>query len=287
MCEIEFALQKADMSVCRDCRRTRATSGEPDRRRHASGGARPKRATTSIPSFSPSAVTLSRTAWSTASPDRVAMSLDPHYLLRQPAHRERLRAAARTRSDARALSPRRSNPKNANAPFQMGEAEQAARTLGVQMGFVKASSEDEIETVFERFKQQRTDALLILSNSFLNRTLRIAELALMDVLPTCFAYREPAAAGGLMSYGANPTDSRQKGVYAGRILHGERPADLPVQQPTRFEFVINMKTAKSARRAQFNSITRRRGDRIETLLAASIGLLLAQTRMPMRTTEVG
>jgi putative tryptophan/tyrosine transport system substrate-binding protein len=139
------------------------------------------------------------------------------------------------------------NPKNANAQLQMGEAEQAARTLGTQIGFVKASSEDEIEKVFEGFRQQRPDALLILSDSFLNsRASRIAALALMHALPTCFAYGRPAAAGGLMSYGANPTDaSRQQGVYAGRILHGERPADLPVQQPTRFEFVVNMKTAKA------------------------------------------
>jgi putative ABC transport system substrate-binding protein len=77
----------------------------------------------------------------------------------------------------------------------------------------------------------------------------------MQKLPTSFAYRQPAAAGGLMGYGANPIDAtRQQGIYAGRILHGERPADLPVQQPTRFEFVINMTTAKALGLAVPNSI---------------------------------
>jgi putative ABC transport system substrate-binding protein len=148
------------------------------------------------------------------------------------------------------------NPNNANARLQMGEAQQAAHALGAQISFVKASSEDEIANVFEGFRRQRPDALLILSDSFLNgQAPRIAELALMHALPTCFAYRRPTVAGGLMSYGADPAGaSRQKGVYAGRILHGERPADLPVQQPTRFDFVINMKTAKALGVSVPNSI---------------------------------
>jgi hypothetical protein len=137
-------------------------------------------------------------------------------------------AACRTSRAERLVLGLRVNPKNANAQLQMGEAEQAARTLGAQIGFVKASSEDEIEKVFDGFNRQRLDALLMLSDSFLNRWApRIAELALMHALATCFVYRRPAAAGGLMSYGASPGEtSRQKGVYAGRILHGERPADL-------------------------------------------------------------
>jgi putative tryptophan/tyrosine transport system substrate-binding protein len=139
------------------------------------------------------------------------------------------------------------NPKNANAQLQMGEAEQAARMLGAQIGFVNASTENDIEKAFDNFRQRRPDALLILSDSFLNsHARRIAELALLHALATCFSGREPAVAGGLMSYGASRTDSsRQSGIYAGRILNGERPADLPVQQPTKFEFVINMKTAKA------------------------------------------
>jgi putative ABC transport system substrate-binding protein len=139
------------------------------------------------------------------------------------------------------------NPKNANAQFQMSEAEQAARTLSAQISFANASTESEIEKAFDSFKQDPADALLILSDSFLNsRAPRIAELALLNKLATCFSYRDPTLAGGLMSYGANRDEaSRQAGVYAGRILHGEKPADLPVQQPTKFEFVINTKTAKA------------------------------------------
>jgi len=139
------------------------------------------------------------------------------------------------------------NPKNANAQFQMQEAEQAARSLGIPIRFVNASTEKEIERAFDDFGQQRADALLILSDSFLNgHAPRIAELALVHGLPTCFAYREPAVSEGLMSYGASRTESsHQAGIYVGRILHGEKPADLPVQQPTKFEFVINMKTAKA------------------------------------------
>jgi putative tryptophan/tyrosine transport system substrate-binding protein len=139
------------------------------------------------------------------------------------------------------------NPKNANAQFQIDEAEQAARTLGIPIGFANAASEKEIDEAFDEFGRQRADALLILSDSFLNSNAhRIAELALRTALPTCFSYREPALAGGLMGYGASRIDAtRQSGVYAGRILKGEKPANLPVQQPTRFEFVINMKTAKA------------------------------------------
>ena len=139
------------------------------------------------------------------------------------------------------------NPKNANAQLQMAEAQQAVSTLGAQIAFVNASTESEIDRAFDNFRQQQADAVLILSDSFLNsRAARIAELALRHALPTCFSYRDPAVAGGLMSYGASRNDaSRQSGIYAGRILRGEKPADLPVQQPTKFEFVINMKTAKA------------------------------------------
>jgi putative ABC transport system substrate-binding protein len=138
------------------------------------------------------------------------------------------------------------NPKNANAQFQMGEAEQAAKSIGSQINFVNASTEDDIEKAFDSFRRDRAAALVVLSDSFLNsHAHRIAELALLNKLATCFSYRDPALAGGLMSYGASRNESsHQAGVYAGRVLHGEKPADLPVQQPTKFEFVINMKTAK-------------------------------------------
>jgi putative ABC transport system substrate-binding protein len=139
------------------------------------------------------------------------------------------------------------NSKNANAQFQMEEAEQAARAFGGQIGFINASTEKDIDSAFENLRQKRPDAFLILSDSFLNsRARRIAELAVQHQLATCFAYREPTQAGGLMSYGASQTDVfRQAGTYVGRILGGAKPADLPVLQPTKVEFVINLKTAKT------------------------------------------
>jgi putative ABC transport system substrate-binding protein len=139
------------------------------------------------------------------------------------------------------------NPKNANAKFQTNEAQEAARALGLQVLLFSAATAKEIDKTFEDLGQQRADGFLVLSDSFLNsHAAQIAELALRRKLPTCFAYREPAVAGGLMGYGANRADAyRQAGSYTGRILKGESPADLPVQQPTKFEFVINMKTAKA------------------------------------------
>jgi putative ABC transport system substrate-binding protein len=139
------------------------------------------------------------------------------------------------------------NPKNANAEMQMNEAQEASRTMGVQLVLAKAMTESDINNTFDSFKQEQVQALLVLSDAFLNsHATQIAKLALRDGVPTCFAYREPAVAGGLMSYGSSPTDAyRQAGNYAGRILKGEKPADLPVVQPTKFEFVINTKTAKA------------------------------------------
>jgi putative tryptophan/tyrosine transport system substrate-binding protein len=94
------------------------------------------------------------------------------------------------------------NPKNANAQFQINEAEQGARSLGLPISFVSAGSRTEIDKAFNEFRRQRADALLVLSDSFLNtQARRIAELALEQALPTCFAYREPVVAGGLMGYG--------------------------------------------------------------------------------------
>jgi putative ABC transport system substrate-binding protein len=148
------------------------------------------------------------------------------------------------------------NPKNANARMQTNDAQQAAQAMGVQLFSVNAASVGEIDKVFDDPNLQKTGALLVLSDSFLNsRASQIAMLALRHGLPTCFAYREPAEAGGLMGYGASPSEaSRQTGVYVGRILKGEKPADLPVQQPTRFEFVLNMRTAKALRLSVPNSM---------------------------------
>jgi len=148
------------------------------------------------------------------------------------------------------------NPKNANAEMQISEAQEAARAMAVQLVLVRAMTESDIDNSFENFKQQQVQALLILSDAFLNNhATQIAKLALRYGLPTCFAFREPAIAGGLISYGSSATDAfRQAGHYAGRILKGEKPADLPVVQPTKFEFVINMKTANALGIAISNSM---------------------------------
>ena len=139
------------------------------------------------------------------------------------------------------------NPKNINAEMQINEAQEAARAMAVQLVPVKALTEGDIENCFDTFKQRQVQALLVLSDAFLNNhAAQIAKLALRYGLPTCFAYREPTVAGGLLSYGSSQTDAyRQSGIYVGRILKGEKPADLPVVQPAKFEFVINMKTAKA------------------------------------------
>src|SRR5215203_2152611 len=139
------------------------------------------------------------------------------------------------------------NPKNANAQIQMDDALKTAREMGVQLVMMSAETATEIDEVFERFKTQKIDALLVLSDAFLNdHAGQIAAYALRQGVTTCFAYREPAAAGGLMSYGVSNTGAAtQAGNYTGRILKGEKPADLPVQQPTKFDFVLNMKTAKA------------------------------------------
>jgi ABC-type uncharacterized transport system substrate-binding protein len=139
------------------------------------------------------------------------------------------------------------NPKNANAQFQTNEAQEAARALGLQVLFFKAATQDEIDKTFADLRRQKPDAVLILSDSFLNsRAAQIAYSALRSALPTCFAYREPALAGGLMGYGSSRTENALRaGQYAGRVLRGEKPANLPVLQPTRFEFVINLRTARA------------------------------------------
>ena len=139
------------------------------------------------------------------------------------------------------------NPKNANALFQTKEAQEAARVLGVQILLFKAATQDEIDTAFADLARQKPDALLILSDSFLNsRAAQIAYSALRSGLPTCFSYREPAVAGGLIGYGTSRAEnSLRAGQYAGRVLKGEKPADLPVLQPTRFELVINLRTARA------------------------------------------
>jgi len=123
----------------------------------------------------------------------------------------------------------------------------AARTLGLQLVIVNARTDSDLETAFRTFSQQRVGAVLVLSSTFYNRRMeQLAALAGSHGRPAIFPYRDYALAGGLMSYGSSLGYMyQQAGIYAGRILKGEKPADLPVEQATKIELVINLKTAKA------------------------------------------
>jgi len=127
------------------------------------------------------------------------------------------------------------------------DAQAAARGLGLEIIVVKSGNEDEIERAFTTAAQQRASALQVGDDAFLDsRRAQIAALGLRYALPTIALTRRAVAAGSLMSYGSNQVDVyRQAGIYVGRVLKGEKPADLPVLQPTKFELVVNLKTAKS------------------------------------------
>ena len=123
----------------------------------------------------------------------------------------------------------------------------AARSLGLKLQVVHASNDRELEAVFETLGNLRAGALVIGGDGFFNnRSEQIAAMTLRHTIPAIYQYREFAAAGGLLSYGGSLTDMyRLAGVYTGRILKGEKPADLPVQQSTKVELIINLKTAKA------------------------------------------
>ena len=125
--------------------------------------------------------------------------------------------------------------------------QEAARTLGLQLHVLNASTESDFDTVFATLIQLRLGALLIGGNAFFtSRSEQLGALSIRHAVPASNQWREFAAAGGLMSYGPSLTDMfRQVGAYTGRILKGEKPADLPVQQAPKFELIINLKTAKA------------------------------------------
>jgi ABC-type uncharacterized transport system substrate-binding protein len=139
------------------------------------------------------------------------------------------------------------DPNVPQAQAELRDVQAAARTNGQQLIIVEVRSDPDIEAAFARFAQRGAGALFVGTSAFFNsRRERIAALALRQALPASYVLREFAAAGGLMSYGTSITDAyRLAGVYAARILKGEKPADLPVQQSTKFEFVINLRTAKA------------------------------------------
>jgi putative ABC transport system substrate-binding protein len=123
------------------------------------------------------------------------------------------------------------------------EIQEAARTKGVQLLILKAGTESEIDAAFASLVQRQAGGLVVVGDPPIPQ---LVALTLRDAVPAIYAWREYAAAGGLMSYGSSFTDMfRQAGIYAGKILKGAKPADLPVQQPTTFELVINLKTAKA------------------------------------------
>jgi putative tryptophan/tyrosine transport system substrate-binding protein len=139
------------------------------------------------------------------------------------------------------------NPSNPNAEPQSKALEGAAGAIGVQLHLVHASTERDLDTAFASLAQLRAHALVIGVDGFFNsRSEELGRLALRYAVPAIFLRRDFVAAGGLMSYGENITETyRLAGVYAGRIVRGEKPADLPVLQATKFQLMINLKTAKA------------------------------------------
>ena len=139
------------------------------------------------------------------------------------------------------------NPTNPTSEFQITDTQNAARALGVELVIQNARSESDIDTAFESLAQERVNAVIIGGDQlFTSRLDQLVVLAARHALPAIHYLREFADAGGLISYGASITDAyRLGGGYVGRILKGEKPADLPVQQSTKTEFLINLKTAKT------------------------------------------
>jgi putative tryptophan/tyrosine transport system substrate-binding protein len=139
------------------------------------------------------------------------------------------------------------NPNSAVAERQTRDVQEAARAKGVQLTILRASTESEIDTAFASLVQLRAGALLVAADSFFNsRREKLVALSARFAVPAIYEWRDFVELGGLISYGPSQTGLwRQVGIYAGRILKGAKPADLPVQQPTIFELVVNLNTAKA------------------------------------------
>jgi putative ABC transport system substrate-binding protein len=135
------------------------------------------------------------------------------------------------------------NPNDPNAEHFIEDAQKAAHAVGLQLDVLKASNENEIDAAFATLVQLHAGALAV---AFFRLREQIVSLASRYAVPAIYPQREFATAGGLISYGSSVTAvSRQLGIYAGKILNGAKPADLPVQQPTKFELIVNLKTAKA------------------------------------------
>jgi putative tryptophan/tyrosine transport system substrate-binding protein len=141
------------------------------------------------------------------------------------------------------------NPVRPGVDAQLAQVQEAARAIGLSLHILKASSERDFDTVFQNLVELKAGALVISTDALFTDTGRsdgIVALARRYSVPTIYEFRRSVVAGGLMSYGTSDLDAyRQCGILVGRILKGEKPADLPVLQPTKFELVINMKTAKA------------------------------------------
>ena len=139
------------------------------------------------------------------------------------------------------------NPNSPAQENQLPALEQAARTIGQRLLIAKASNDEELNAAFALLVQQGIGALQVATDPYFDtRRDRIIAFAAQNRLPAVYQFREYAFAGGLVSYAPSITDAyRQAGNYTGRVLKGEKPADLPVLQPTKFDFVINLKTAKA------------------------------------------
>ena len=140
-----------------------------------------------------------------------------------------------------------SNPKNPNAEDHLDEIQFAARAVGQRIDVLRASTESEIDAAFADIVQRKDSALFVADDPFFGvRRDQIVALAARHKVPASYYAREFALAGGLMSYGSSSGENnRQAGIYVGRILKGARPSELPVVQPTKFELIINLKTAKT------------------------------------------
>jgi putative tryptophan/tyrosine transport system substrate-binding protein len=139
------------------------------------------------------------------------------------------------------------DPANATTAETTLRVQEVARTFGLQIHVLNATTIDEIDGAFATLARDHFDALFVIPNGFFaSRRVQLADLAARERIPVTHGFREYVAAGGLMSYGTSVEDSyRQLGTYTGKILNGAKPADLPVLQPTKFEFVINLGTARA------------------------------------------